>query len=142
MLLVRHVVGLLIAYLFLLFGVSLLFEREWASAAVGVVLGAVIAWFSVRAPLRLRRAFHQAQAEELRARADAGHQAFLRGEVGFGSVPPPATTPPVISPGARVASVICAVVALLMTLGALFGPGTVHDDDGAAGAAAAVSSRI
>lgn len=142
MLLVRHVVGLLIAYLLLLAGVSLLFQAEWAPAVVGLVLGAVIVWISVRAPLRVRRAFHVVQTEELRSRADAGHQAFLRGERGYGALPTAATTPPVISPGARVAAVICGVVALLLTLGALFGPGTATDGDDEAAAATATHLAV
>lgn len=137
MLLARHVVGLLIAYMLLVVGVSLLFQTEWGAAVTGLVLAAVIVWVSVRAPLRVRKAFHQAQAEELRSRADAGHQAFLRGERGYGALPDAAMTPPVISPGARVAAVICAVVALLFTLGVLFGPGTVTDTDDEAAAAPA-----
>lgn len=137
MLLVRHVVGLFIAYVLLLAGVSLLFTLEWPSAVLSLVLGAVAGWLSVRGPLRVRRAFHQVQADELRARADAGHQAFLRGETAFGAVPAPALAPPVISPGARVAAVIGAVVALLLTIGALFGPGTVDEDAAGAGPAVA-----
>ncbi len=142
MLLVRHVVGLLIAYILLLAGVSALFQADWAGVVVGLVLAAVVAWISVRVPLRVRKAFHQTQAEELRSRADAGHQAFLRGERGYGALPDAAVTPPVISPGARVAAVICAVVALLLTLAALFGPATDTDDEAAAVATAPAALTV
>lgn len=132
-----RVVAGVFGYMFLITAVRFLFETDYGTAFVAVLMSAGLWWFALAKPVRERRARQAARDAALIARAEAGHAAFLEDNPAAFAPPPPVEPEPQMTRKLKIAIAVGVGFAILFT-GAVIA-GDPMEDSQSAGAVASIS---
>ncbi len=110
-----RVVAGFFGYLLLIGAIDFLLHTEFGTAIVSALMGLGLCWWALARPLRERRDQRRARDDELIARADAGHMAFLKNDPAAFAPPPVMQELPRMRRGLKVAIVAASGLALIST---------------------------
>ena len=102
--------------------VGLGLDGEAGAAVFALVLAVALGWYAAVTPLRMRARRIRSRQEAMAARADAGHRAYLSGDLGAAMAPPPPVAPvPPVRRGVKAAIVVAVALFAMAVLGSLVG---------------------
>ncbi|UYP18754.1 PASTA domain-containing protein [Rhodococcus sp. Z13] len=91
---------------------------KFGNAAFQLVFALILGYLSIGKPLRDRRHRIRAERAAIAARAEAGHRAFLAGDLNAAMTPPPEPAPaPTVRRGVVIAAAIAAVLVIVGIVG-------------------------
>ncbi len=102
--------------------VGLVVEGEVGAAVFALIVAAALGWYAAATPLRMRARRVRARQQAMAARADAGHRAYLSGDIGAAMAPPPPVAPvPPVRRGVKAAIAVAVALFVMVMLGSVVG---------------------